>query len=198
MPDATPLFTLAGVLTHQPSDVGNLIRRVARRSGKRLGRRRDAIGELKWRNASQRFRADVLSRLAQADVEIYALTVRKIGRRVEDSPENYAALVCELLEQCWTAHPNVALTVDRRFTSAAHRAAFDTFVFRRWPAAGVLSIAHVDSQRAPLVQLADFAAGGIQARHGGDTTIRLAEERIKSAEVEDWPRVKARGTREAK
>jgi len=57
--------------------------------------------------------------LALADVELFALTVHKEGRRIEDSPENYAVLVCELLGLCWSKFPNVALSLDRHFTSPA-------------------------------------------------------------------------------
>jgi hypothetical protein len=65
----------------------------------------------------------------------------------------------------WAAHPNVALAIDRRFTSPAQVAVVNTWVHRHWPIPGVLSISHVDSQRNPLVQLADFVAGSVYAWH---------------------------------
>ena len=64
---ATPLFTMAVVMTSRPHTVANLISRTVLRSGKRLKRRRKLASELKWRNASQRIWTGVLTRLAQAD-----------------------------------------------------------------------------------------------------------------------------------
>ena len=81
---ATPLFVMAAVLTPHPEAIQYLIRRVALRSGKRLHRRRKAASELKWRNASQYIRRGVLGSLAQTDVAVFTLTVRKRGRQIED------------------------------------------------------------------------------------------------------------------
>jgi hypothetical protein len=189
--DATDWFVMAGVLTYHPETVRGLIRRTARHSAQRLKRPRRAVSEFKWSNASQRFRSEVLQRLAQAEVEVFALAIRKAKRLVEDSPEHYAILVCELLRHCWALHPNVALSLDRHFTSAGQVAVLNTFVYRHWPAPGVLTINHVDSQRNPLVQLADFVAGSIYARHkSGDTTGELLQPRLRAEAVADWPGVK--------
>ncbi len=193
---ATPWFAMAAVLTPHPEAVQNLIKRVALHSGKRLKRRRKVASELKWRNASRRIREGVLNRLAGADVSVFTLTVRKGGRRIEDTPENYAILVCELLQLCWDVYPNVVLSLDRHFTSPAQIAAVNTYIHRRWPAWGVLSIAHVDSQRSPLVQLADFVAGSVYDWHkADDPTFHLIEGKVSAALVEDWWHIKARWVR---
>ena len=116
---ATPLFTMAAVVTPQVDALRHLIRRAALRSGKRLKRSRKTASELKWSNASQRIRDRVLTSLAKTKVEIFTLTVLKGGRRIKDTPENYAVLTCELLSLCWDTYPNVALSLDRHFTSPA-------------------------------------------------------------------------------
>ena len=189
--DDTDWFTLAGVLTYRPEAVRNLIRRSAVQSGKRLRRPRHTASEFKWGNSSRRFRSDVLRRLAGADVTILGLTVKKGGRRIEDHPVNYASLVCHLLRACWSVYPNLALSLDRRFTSPTQIAVLNTFVYRHWPAPGVLSIAHVDSQRNPQVQLADFVAGSLHAWHNaGDTTWEVLKDRLRVSLVEEWSEVK--------
>lgn len=190
---------MAAVITPRPYTVTNLISRAAMRSGKRLKRLRKSASELKWRNASQRIRSGVLTRLAQADVTIFALTIRKQGRRIGDTPKNYAILTCELLGLCWDSYPNVALSLDRHFASPVQVAAVNTFIHRQWPAAGVLSITHVNSQRSPLIQLADFVAGSIYSWHKKqDATFRLIEDKIQTALIEDWQYVKARWVHEGK
>ncbi len=108
LPDDTPFFTLAGVITYHPETLRNVIRRAVTRTGKRLRRARHAVPEFKWSNASRNLRTEVLGRLAQADVGVFTLTVSKSGRRIDDTPENYAILICELLRACWTEYPNIA------------------------------------------------------------------------------------------
>lgn len=191
--DATPWFTMAGVLVESLEPTQHLIRRVATHAGKRLKRPRRALGEFKWSNSSRRMRQDVLRRLAQCDVEVYTLTVLKEGRRIEDTPENYALLASAMLQPCWARHPHLALTADRHFTSPEQIAIVDTWIYRRWPVPGVLSISHVDSQRNALVQLADFVAGSVNAENkSGDATSKMLQPVLLAAQVEGWTALKRR------
>jgi hypothetical protein len=189
----SPFFVLAAVITAEPRVLHHLISRAVSRSGKRWGRSAKDAGEIKWRNASQRIRAVVLAELAAAEVELFTLTVLKGGRRIEDTPENYGILACELLNLCWPGYPNVALAIDRHFTSPAQVAAVNTWIYRRWPPPGVLSIVHVDSQRNTLVQLADMVAGSVYAWHkSGDRTMQMIMEKFGATLVEDWRYIKDR------
>ena len=189
----SPFFVMAAVITADPRVLHNLIPRAVTRSGKRLGRSAKDAGEIKWRNASQRIRALVLAELAAAEVELFTLTVLKGGRRIEDTPENYGILACELLSLCWPVYPNVALAIDRHFTSPAQVATVNTWIYRRWPPPDVLSIVHADSQRNTLVQLADMVAGSVYAWHkSGDRTMQLITEKFGTTQVEDWRYIKDR------
>ena len=191
LPDGTAFFTLAGVLTSTPDAVRNLIRRAVFKAGKRLQRHRSQASEFKWSNSSAHLREDILRRLAAAEVELYALTVRKEGRHIADSPENYATLTCALLQLVWGQHPNLALVFDRHFTSPAQVAKVNTLIYRRWPAEGILSIDHVDSAQEPLVQLADFVAGAIYTGHkAGDPSPAVIAGKLKVAVVKDWTEIK--------
>jgi len=151
------------------------------------------VGEFKWSNSSRRLRRDVLQRLAQCAAEVYTLTVLKGGRRIEDTPENYALLVSALLQPCWMRHPSLALAVDRHFTSPEQIAVVDTWVYRRWPAPAcspsVMSIASATR----WWQLADFVAGSVYAgRKMGDTACGLLEPIVVAAQVEEWTALKRR------
>jgi len=190
---ATPWFIMAAVFSSHPEEIKDLIRRAALHSGKKLKRERKLHGELKWHNASERVRNAVLYHLGQADVAVYSLAVRKDGRKIDDTPENYAILACELLRHSWHTTPSVALSLDRHFTSPAHIAAVNTAIHRHWPAQGVLSIVHVDSERSPLVQLTDFVAGSVYEWHKvGDPAVDLIQAKMSIAAVEDWRQIKAR------
>jgi len=137
----------------------------------------------------------VLSSIAQTDVGIYSLLVKKDGRQIDDTPENYAALISELLLSIWSDHSQLSLTIDRHFTSPTHVAIFDTLIYQRLPAAKVLSIYHVDSQRNSLVQLADFVAGSVYAFHKEENhLIKIIEGKMKAANTESWVDIKRRWT----
>jgi len=184
---------MAVVVTPHPLALRHIIHRAASRSGKRLRRPIKDAAEIKWSNASHRIRALALADLADADVELFALTVWKGDKRIEDTPENYGILACELLNLCWSAYPNVALALDRHFTSPAQIAAVNTRIHRAWPSSGVLSVTHVDSQRNPLVQLADLVAGSVYAWHkSGDRTMQLILDKFGATLEEDWRHIKAR------
>lgn len=188
-----PVFTIAAVITAQPEPLRSLIRRAALRSGKRQHRSAKVTTEIKWRSASQRIRIDVLTALAGADVDIYALTVHKEGRRIADSPQNYGILVCELMSMCWDSHPNIALSLDRHFTNPLQVAEINTLIYRRWPEQGLLMLVHVDSQRNHLVQLADMVAGAVYDWHKvEDASVRLIEPRMCASSVADWRQIRAR------
>jgi len=189
----SPFFSMAVVVTPDPLSLRHLIRRAASRSGKRLGRPLKNAAEIKWSNASQRIRALALAELAETDAEIFALTVLKGGRRIEDTPENYGILACEVLSLAWHLYPNISLALDRHFTSAAQVAAVNTLIHRKWPSQGLLSVVHVDSQRNTLVQLADLVAGSVYAWHkSGDRTMQLISGKFGASLVEDWRHIKAR------
>ena len=184
---------MAVIVTSDPLSLRHLIRRAASRSGKRLGRSLKNAAEIKWNNASQRIRVLALTELAKTDAELFALTVLKDGRRIEDTPENYGILACEVLSLSWRLCPNVSLALDRHFTSAAQVAAVDTLIHRKWPSHGVLSVVHVDSQRNSLVQLADLVAGSVYAWHkSGDRSMQLISGKFGASLVEDWRHVKSR------
>ena len=189
----SPFFSMAVIVTSDPLSLRHLIRRAASRSGKRLGRPLKNAAEIKWNNASQRIRALALAELAETDADLFALTVLKGGRRIEDTPENYGILACEVLSLSWRLYPNVSLALDRHFTSAAQVAAVDTLIHRKWPSHGVLSVVHVDSQRNSLVQLADLVAGSVYAWHkSGDRSMQLISGKFGASLVEDWRHIKSR------
>jgi hypothetical protein len=189
--DPVQWFTLACVVTYHPEAVQALIPRVARHLKTLPVRSRQAPSEYKWSHASRRLRESILAQMAQADLEIYTLTVNKGGRKIEDTPQHYAMLACELLQTLWVAHPNLALALDRRFTSPTQIAVLNTMIYRHWPAPGVLSVTHANSQQNALVQLADFAAGSTYAWYKeADEMVGLLSAKIKAAVVKDWPEIK--------
>lgn len=195
----TSYFTVAAIVTGDLKPLQNIIPRAALRSGKHQKRLRKTVSELKWSNASLRIRSDVLRHLAEVDVEVFALTAHKANRRITDSPENYAILICELLQSVHRVHPNAAIFLDRHFTSISQIAVVNTMIYRHWAEPGALTLAQVDSHLNSLVQLADFAAGCIYAWHARqETTFDLIRGKISADKIEAWQSIKARWKHGAK
>ena len=121
----------------------------------------------------------MLAELAAAEVELFALTVLKGGRGLKTrrrTTESWPVSYCSLF---WPVYPNVALAIDRHFTSPAQVATVNTWIHRRWPPPGVLSIVHADSQRNTLVQPADMVAGSVYAWINPETGgMRLIAEKF--------------------
>jgi len=187
----TQFFVLAAVLTENPEPTKNLIRRTAFHSGKHLGRFAKNPSELKWYTASERIKQDVLERIAESDLEIFGLVVQKEGRRIEDTPENSAYLLCELLDLIWYEHPKLNVLVDRHFTAPSQIATMNTILYRHLPTSSEMALAHVDSQYDSLVQLADFVAGSLSEFHKRqDAGFRLIENKIKTT-TKTWAQIKA-------
>ncbi|MBI4671584.1 MAG: DUF3800 domain-containing protein [Chloroflexi bacterium] len=65
-------------------------------------------------------------------------------------------------------------------------------IHRHWPRRGVVSINHVDSQRNPLVQLADFVAGCVYAWDSAqEERYRFIENKFRSVTKKQWREIKA-------
>lgn len=186
----TPFFILAAVVTENPEPTRNLIRRAAFHSGKHIGRFSKNPSELKWFTASQRIKQDVLERIAESDLELFGLVVQKEGRRIEDTAQNSAFLLCELLDLIWYEHPRLNVTIDRHFTAPSQLATMNTLIYRHLPESSEMALAHVDSQYDSLVQLADFVAGSLSEFHRGQgAKFQLIENKIRTM-AKTWTQIK--------
>lgn len=188
----TSFFVLTAVLAENPEPTQNLIRRAAFHSGKHIGRFAKSPSELKWYTASERIKKDVLERIAKSDLELFGLVVQKEGRRIEDTAENSAFLLCELLDLIWHDYPSLNVLLDRHFTSAFQIATMDTILYRFLPSDCVMALEHVDSQQHTLVQLADFVAGSLYDFYKRQNpSYQLVADKIKTT-TKSWQDIKAR------
>lgn len=198
LPGATRYFVVAILVTRDPVSLRKIIRRVRLKMGKAEARKRRNIPELKWRDAGQRTRERVLETLARADVEVFLFVLDKEGRKVTDTPGNYARIVGELLRLCVPRYGRLALIVDKHFALAWQRSLFDEAIRDLLGVGENLMITHVDSETDPFVQLADFVAGSTYDKYArGTHTNDLFADRIAVELVERWTHLRARqfGTR---
>ena len=86
------VVTLIALHTTAPTEMRWIIKRAMRRVQRKKSRRA-MPAELKFHNATDSARVEVLSALAQKQVEIYAFSVSKGARAIPHTPENYGILL---------------------------------------------------------------------------------------------------------
>ena len=159
------IVTLAAIKTLSPRPLRWIIKRV-KRDVQRKKPKRDTLSELKFYTTTDSARVAVLEALAREQVEIYALSVFKGDQIIPHTPENYGVLLCELLRMCGAEHEHVTeLVVDMPFNTPQQRARLTAIV------QNILDLdvepRYVDSIKNPYIQLADFVAGAVRAKHMG-------------------------------
>jgi hypothetical protein len=158
---------------------------------KRLG----GVKELKFYYAGDKTKRQVLAGIVANQLELFALAVDKRRRKVEDSPENFAIIVAELLQEtlAWkTAISTVKLTIDRHFFRKVDMERFDK-VLRVIVAPEVaLTISHLDSQQNLIINLADFVAGALLSKYNRNKLnfYEIIRENLVFEKAVGWPELK--------
>lgn len=152
-----PLVFVA-IVTRQPRALDLLIRRVYKKSGRRIG----GTGELKASFAEERLVVDVLTRLAKLDVHIVCVTLDKsvIMRPPADVETLYHAAAKLLLLRCIERWPRLEMHFDKRYTNKYQQRQFERYLRE-----GIASFSNVvvtveqdDSVALKELQAADFVA----------------------------------------
>ena len=157
--------TLAAIKTLSPEPLRRIIKR-AKRDVRRKRPKRGTGSEFKFYTTTNNARALVLEALAKEAVEVFALSVFKGSQVIPHSPENYGILLCELLRMCGVeqAH-HIELSVDMPFNVSHRREQLTAIVCNTFDVD--TKVHYVDSIKNPYIQLADFVAGAIRAKHMG-------------------------------
>lgn len=150
-------------------------------------------GEIKYYTAGENTKTLFFALLAKEDVTICVLVVDKMGRKIPDTPEHYAALCMVLLEDVVRLTPIIReIRIDRHFFRKADTETFNTFV--RTLVGPDVSIRHVDSMKDKRVNVADMVAGAILASETGRDTrfSEMIKQKITSVKRVRWRAVKER------
>lgn len=150
-------------------------------------------GELKFYTAGKKTKIRFFEALAKEDLAIFVLVVDKLGRKITDSPENFAALCWLLLKEVLEFYNGVPKVVfDRHFFRKIDQEEFDGLL------KGLLDrkmiFDHVDSQENKVVNMADMVAGAVLAFENGKDRefFNQAEKKIVSWKKFSWTEVKRR------
>lgn len=149
------------------------------------------IAEIKFSTTGDRTRKKVLDKIKGRDLDIFVLVVDKQGRRIKDTPENYALLASILLRKIHLSFPNaVHITIDRHFTWVSQREKFNDLLQKML--GKNLFIEHLDSQQNTIVSLPDFVAGAFRVKHARNeaTFADIIEPLVKAEIRTTWKKIK--------
>ena len=191
LPDPRDKFVvICGVGVRQTKEAKNIISRIL----SSLKQRKIRIKEIKFYHAGQNTKRQFLSGIVSANFEIFALIVNKKGRKIADSPENFALLVADLVNEInlWYKLKKINLVIDRHFHRKVDQNKFSRFIRQSTNSLSKYQIKHADSQQDPLVNTADMPAGAILWKYADKDPqfYNLIKENIVVEKIVSWPEVK--------
>lgn len=161
----------------------NLISRIL----KSLRQRKIKIKEVKFYYAGEQTKRQVLSGIISAGFEVFVIAIDKKGRKIADTPENFALLVRELINEIelWRPKTVLKIIIDRHFHKRSDEKRFNEFL------RGYI-IQHIDSQQNFIINLADFAAGAALAKHNKNNLefYDIIKDGISFEKIISWPELK--------
>lgn len=202
LPDKDNFF-LISLLATETSRLTSLRRLPKRVRNRLMGKKLRQVRELKFYHSDDRVRRGMLERIARGDVQVVVYVVDKEGRQVEDTPLNYGMVVGSAAATYLNeVHPQLRLTVDKKYTSPGGRKAFDGIVERlvaaQAPEGTFTLTAHAESHGGSLIQLADFVAGAAHHKYnrGDPSYFDLIEEKVVLERTVSWTAIKAAAIKE--
>ncbi len=199
LPDPDDKFVVvAGVTVRKIKEGHNLISRTL----ESLRRDNDKIREIKFYYSGKRTRRRMLSAIASADIGIFMLIVDKKDRKIADSPENFALLVAELINEIflWGAEKNFKVLIDKHFHKKSDEQQFDNRLKRLIKETVDYDLRHIDSQKEQIINLADFIAGASLTKHNRDNPYfyNFIKESILLEKIVNWPELKKKSIEKQK
>ena len=154
--------------------------------------KRKSTAEIKFYKAGERTKKKFLENLASQDLEVFVLIVEKQGKKIEDSPENFALLCWLILEECLLFYEKKIKEVvfDRRFHQKKDQELFNRILPKLL--GQKINFTHADSQKDSRVNTADMVAGSLLwLKTGKDSSFyELIKPKIVSEKLVNWRQIK--------
>lgn len=191
LPDPKDKFiVICGVGVKKIKEAENIISRILIS----LRRRKIRIKEIKFYYAGQNTKRQFLSGITSANFKIFALVVDKKKRKIADTPENFALLIAELVNEMnlWYGATRINLVIDRHFHRKTDQDKFNRFLKMKINKSLKYQIKHIDSQQNFLVNIADMTAGAILWKYSGKDLqfYNLIKENVVVEKIVNWPEIK--------
>ena len=155
---------VAAVGTDKPEKMEQIVKNIQRKS-----RLRRNTGELKFYTAGDRSKSLFFKEFKKYQFDIFVLIIDKIGRKIKDSPQNYATICWVLLIDILSFYSRIEeIILDRHFHSNKDIKVFDQHIKRLLNSSP--KIRHVDSKKDKRVNVADMIAGALLSKETGRNT----------------------------
>lgn len=182
------LVIVAAVGTSSPESIDAILRQTKKRYALKK-----STGELKFYTAGDKTKKLFFESIIKYDFSLYILIVDKMGRKIPDTPDNYAAVCCLLINDILTFSSDVkTLIFDRHFSRQTDldrfNYALNKIINRQ------ISVLHVQSIKEKRVNIADMIAGATLAKETGKNIqfYKIFEKKVASVKRVNWTEVKKR------
>lgn len=176
------------------------LQKIIKKARKRIVKKKiRSLSEIKFHDSEEKIRLYVLREIAKQDVKIIAIAVDKEGRKVNDTPQNYGAVVGIAIAEFLSFYPALNITLDKKFTKDEQVAEFlrvaqNTVQLLSPLNTSVVFNPPVDSKSESLIQLADFVAGALQTKYNqrDGHYFEVIATKIVRVKVIKWTELKKR------
>lgn len=180
------VIVIGAVGTKTPERIEKIIKEIQRKT-----RLKKTTGELKFYTAGDKTKRLFFERIAKEEIDIFILSIDKMGRKIPDTYENYAILCWLLLEDVFDFYKEVRQIIfDRHFSKLQDINSFN----RRLEdlLQKKLKVIHVDSKKDKKVNVADMIAGAVLAKETGKEQefCKLMKNKIVSERRLNWTAAK--------
>ena len=180
------VIIVAAVGTKQPVILRSLLGQVLKNS-----KLKKSGAELKFYTASDRAKTAFFEKIIKEDLEIFILIVEKMGRKIPDTPENFAIVCALLLTDVLSFYPQVLEVVfDRHFSREQSISEFNLILENLLDKK--IRLRHADSQKEKAVNAANMIAGATLAKETGKNKefFAMIREKIITVKTVNWPEAK--------
>ena len=191
LPDPRDKFiVVSGVGIRKIKEAQNIYSRILTS----LRQRKIQLEEIKFYHAGQRTKRQFLSGIVSANFETFVLAVDKKDRKIADTPENYAILIADLVNEInlWYKTEEINLIIDKHFHRVVDQDRFEQILKMKVNKDLKYQVKQVDSKQNPLVNVADMVAGAVLWKYSGKDLefYNLIKENILIEKIISWPEIK--------
>ena len=191
LPDLNDKFVvICGVTVKKIKEAQNIFSRISgslKSSGINLK-------EIKFYHSGSKTKKKFLSGMVLANFDIFILIVNKKDRKIADSPDNFAILVADLINEIglWYNFEEINFIIDKHFHRRVDENKFNNIIKMSISKGFRYQLNHVDSQQNSLVNIADMVAGSVLRKYNKKNMefYNIIKENIIVEKIISWPDIK--------